>query len=165
MRSGQDSSRDESENGPPRRPDGFRFACPIRVRYSEIDGQGIVYNSRYLEYVDVGLAEYLRTVGLPYREMVEQHGFDPSLVKATLEFRRAATIDELLWVHARVLAIGRTSVTMEFEILREVSAETVASVRIVYVNFDTTTQSARPVPPEIRRRIEAFEGTAFPSPA
>lgn len=146
-------------------PEGFRFACPIRVRYSEIDGQGIVYNSRYLEYVDVALAEYFRALGFQYQELVENHGFDPSLVKATLEFRRAARFDELLQIHTRVEAIGRTSFGMMFEIVREESGEVLTSARIVYVNFDKTTQSARPVPESIRRRIEAFEGVAFPAPA
>ena len=141
---------------------GFRFACPIRVRYSEIDVQGIVYNSRYLEYLDVALTEYFRALGLPYREMVEQHGFDPSLIKATLEFTRAARFDEVLHVRARVVAIGRTSFTMDFEIVREEDGEQVTSAQIIYVNFDKTTQGSRPVPDAIRRRIEAFEGTVFP---
>ncbi|MBI4736341.1 MAG: hypothetical protein HY766_09850 [candidate division NC10 bacterium] len=46
---------------------GFRLACPVRVRYSEIDRQGIVYYSRYLEYVDVALSEYFRALGFPYQ--------------------------------------------------------------------------------------------------
>ena len=144
---------------------GFRFAWPIRVRYSEIDGQGIVYNSRYLEYVDVTLTEYFRAMGFQYRELVEQHGFDPSLVKASLEFKRAAHFDEPLLVHARVAAIGRTSFSMDFEIVGEENGEPVASAQIVYVNFDKATQGSRPVPDAIRRRIEAFEGTGFPSPS
>ncbi len=144
--------------------EGFRFACPVRVRYSEIDGQGIVYNSRYLEYVDVALAEYFRALGFPYQELVQQHGFDPSLVKATLEFRRAARFDEVLRIHARVVAVGRTSFSMAFEIVREESGELVTSARIVYVNFDKDAQSSRPVPESIRQRIEAFEGVPFPSP-
>lgn len=141
--------------------EGFRFAWPVRVRYSEIDGQGIVFNSRYLEYVDVTLTEYLRAVGFQYNEIVERHGFDPSLVKATLEFKRVARFDEALLVHARVAAIGRTSFSMDFEITLAPNGEPVTSVQIVYVNFDKATQSSRPVPEEIRRRIEAFEGTSF----
>jgi acyl-CoA thioester hydrolase len=144
---------------------GFRFACPIRVRYSEIDGQGIVYNSRYLEYIDVALTEYFRALGFPYQEMVEKHEFDPSLVKATLEFKRAARFDEELVIHARVMAIGRTSFTMDFEIARQANDELITAGQIVYVNFDKHTHSSRPVPAEIRRAIEAFEGTSFPLPS
>lgn len=144
---------------------GFRFACPIRVRYSEIDRQGIVYYSRYLEYVDVTLSEYFRALGYPYQELVEQHGFDPSVVKATIEFKRTARFDELLRVQARVVAIGRTSFSMDFEITREAGGESVASAQIVYVNFEKAAQASRPVPKSVRRRIEAFEGITFPPPA
>jgi len=143
--------------------EGFRFSCPIRVRYSEIDRQGIVYNSRYLEYVDVALTEYFRALGVPYQEMIERHGFDPSLVKATLEFKRAARLDEDLRVYGRITSIGRSSFSMEFRIIREEGGDLVTGAEIVYVNFDTATQSSRPVPEEIRRRIEAFERTAFPA--
>lgn len=144
-------------------PEGFRFSCPIRVRYSEIDSQGIVYNSRYLEYVDVALAEYFRALGLPYQEMVEQHGFDPALVKATLEFKRTARFDQVLRIYARIGAIGRTSFQMEFQIVREATEELVTRAQIVYVNFDTHSQSSRPVPESIRRQIQQLEGTLPPA--
>lgn len=146
-------------------PEGFRFACPVRVRYSEVDRQEIVYYSRYLEYVDVAFTEYFRAVGFGYQELVEQHGFDPSVVEATLEYRRPARFDDLLHVRARVVAIGHASLRMEFEIGREENGEAVASVRIVYVNFNKANQTSRPVPDSIRRRVEAFEGTAFPRTA
>ncbi len=145
-------------------PEGFRFAWPIRVRYSEVDGQGIVFNSRYLEYVDIALTEYLRAVGFQYHEIVERHGFDPALVKATLEFKRAARFDEELQVCARVTAIGRTSFTMDFAITRAANDELVTSIQIVYVNFDKAAQTSRPVPENIRRRIEVFEGIPLPCP-
>lgn len=146
-------------------PEGFRFACPVRVRYSEVDRQGIVYYSRYLEYVDVAHTEYFRAVGFEYQDLIDRHGFDPSVVQATLEYERPACFDDVLRVQARVVAIGRTSFRMEFEIAREHSDEPVASAQIVYVNFDRATQSSRPVPESIRRRIETFEGSTFPASA
>lgn len=138
--------------------DGFRFSWQLRVRYNEIDFQGIVYNSRYLEYVDAALTEYLRHLGFDYSELPEKHGFDPSLAKATVEFQRPASFDDLLTIFARVTRMGRTSLTMAYEIHREGSPDTVAAVEIVYVNFDKQSQAARPIPEAIRKAIEAFEG-------
>ncbi len=146
-------------------PEGFRFACPVRVRYSEVDRQGIVYYSRYLEYVDVAHTEYFRAVGFEYQDLIDRHGFDPSVVQATLEYQRPACFDDVLQVQARVVAIGRTSFRMEFQIARKQSDEPVARAQIVYVNFDKATQSSRPVPESIRRRIETFEGSTFPASA
>ena len=42
----------------------FRFSFPKRVRYAECDPQGIVFNSRYLEYLDIGITEYWRAAGI-----------------------------------------------------------------------------------------------------
>jgi acyl-CoA thioester hydrolase len=143
--------------------EGFRFVSPVRVRYSEVDRQGIVYYSRYLEYVDVAHTEYFRAVGFEYRDLIERHGFDPSVVQATLEYKRPAHFDDILNVHARVVAVGRTSIRMEFQVARASDNEQVARAQIVYVNFDRDTQSSRPVPESIRRRIETFEGSTFPA--
>lgn len=49
-------------------------------------------------------------------------------------------------------------------IARQASGELVTGAQIVYVNFDKATQSVRPVPEEIRRRIEALDGVSFTSP-
>ena len=144
---------------------GFRFSYPLRVRYGEVDRQAIVYYSRYLEYVDVAFTEYFRAVGFDYQELVEQHGFDPSVVKATLEYKRPARFDESLRVHARVVAIGRTSFRMEFETVRDTDGEPIVSAQIIYVNFDKASQSSRHIPDTIRRCIELFEGTIFPPSA
>ncbi len=146
-------------------PEGFRFTCPVRVRYSEVDRQGIVYYSRYLEYVDVAHIEYFRAVGFEYHDLIERHGFDPAVVQATLEYMRSARFDDVLHVHARVVAIGRTSFRMEFQFVRTPGDERVARAQIVYVNFDNATQSSHPVPESIRRRIETFEGTTYPASA
>ena len=42
----------------------FRFIWTARARYAEVDAQAVVFNSRYLEYFDIGITEYFRAVGL-----------------------------------------------------------------------------------------------------
>ncbi|MYF85908.1 MAG: acyl-CoA thioesterase, partial [Rhodospirillaceae bacterium] len=44
----------------------FRFHHPLRVRYAEVDGQGVAYNAHYLTWYDVGITEYLRAIGHDY---------------------------------------------------------------------------------------------------
>ena len=43
---------------------GFAFSTTLRVRYAEIDGQKIVFNSRYLEYADVAATEFWDWTGI-----------------------------------------------------------------------------------------------------
>ena len=43
---------------------GFAFSTRFKVRYAEIDGQRVVFNSRYLEYADVAETEYWEWTGI-----------------------------------------------------------------------------------------------------
>ena len=58
----------------------FRFHHKIRVRFSETDLQGIVFNANYLIYCDVAWTEYLRALGLTWHAMV-QGGVDTVLAR------------------------------------------------------------------------------------
>ena len=42
--------------------DDFRFFHPLRVRWAEVDPQGIVFNGNYLTYADVAITEYFRAL-------------------------------------------------------------------------------------------------------
>ncbi len=44
----------------------FRHRMPLRVRWAEVDRQGVVFNGHYLTYCDVCVTEYWRAVGLAY---------------------------------------------------------------------------------------------------
>ena len=44
--------------------DGFAFSTAFKVRYAEIDGQKVVFNSRYLEYTDVAATEFWEWAGI-----------------------------------------------------------------------------------------------------
>ena len=44
----------------------FRHRMPLRVRWAEVDKQGVVFNAHYLLYCDVCVTEYWRAVGVHY---------------------------------------------------------------------------------------------------
>ncbi len=54
----------------------FRFVYRLRVRWAEVDRQGIVFNGHYLTYFDVGITEYYRALGFPYPDGLAEHGTD-----------------------------------------------------------------------------------------
>ena len=55
----------------------FRFTHSLRVRWSEVDRQGIVFNGNYLNYFDVAMGEYWRALGFPYPAgLAPFHGVD-----------------------------------------------------------------------------------------
>ena len=54
-----------------------QHTCQIRVRYSETDQMGTYYNSRALEWFEVGRSELSRSMGLPYAEWEQRGAFLP----------------------------------------------------------------------------------------
>ncbi len=140
--------------------DDFACAHRLRVRWSEVDMQKIVFNGHYLTYIDTAIAEYWRAIGLPYPEgYVERYASDMFLRKATVEYLGSAGYDDELDVLCRASRLGRSSMTFLFEIWRGAS-ELLVTAELVYVNADPKSKAAAPLPDEVRQRIRGFEKTA-----
>ncbi len=133
----------------------FAFSHPLRVRWAEVDRQGIVFNGHYLTYFDVGITEYWRAIGYPYPGALLEQGNDTFAVKATIEYKAPAQYDDLLDVMVRVGRIGRTSLQFVLQIDR---GETqLVSGELIYVNADADTRKPAPVPVFLREAIARFE--------
>lgn len=136
----------------------------LRVRWSEVDMQKIVFNGNYLNYIDVAIAEYWRAIDLPYPHgYVDRYANDVYLRKATVEYLGSARYDDVLDVHTRVAKLGRTSMTFLFEIWRaepDPTDKPLITAELVYVNADPTTMTAAPLPVAVRGLIAKFERTA-----
>lgn len=139
----------------------YRFCHPIRVRYCETDAQEIVFNSRYLEYCDAAGTEYFRAAGIAPKEMLPRYHFDIVLAHAELDYVAPARYDDLLKVYVRTSKIGRTSLTMHFEVRSEDDQAALCRILIQYVNYDRGLGKAAPVPPGVRAAIAKIEGQAI----
>jgi acyl-CoA thioester hydrolase len=82
---------------------------PLRVRWAEVDRQGVVFNAHYLLYADVCVTEYWRAVGMRYPGDFEPLGSDLYVRKATVDYRAAALYDDELEVCGRIARIGGSS--------------------------------------------------------
>jgi len=133
----------------------FTFSHSLRVRWAEVDRQGIVFNGHYLMYFDVGITEYWRALGYPYPDGLLQHGTDLYVKKASIEYHASAQYDDVLNVMVRVARIGRSSLQFLLEIHR--GAEHLISGDVLYVNADPTTRKSQSVPEFLRHAIGNLE--------
>ena len=137
----------------------FRFHFTLRVRWSECDAQGIVFNGRYLDYLEIAQSEYYRNLGMLLYDEFQRTYFDTATVKITVEFKAPARVDELLDIYSRVAAIGSTSMTQHTEIYRDGTDELLTRGDTVYVDYDSDKGVARVVPDDVRELVEHFERT------
>ena len=135
----------------------FRFAHPWRVRYNEIDAQGVVYNAHYLTFFDVAIYEYFRGLGFLQDQEAKASGCDFHVVKALVNYKSPLKFDDEFTIGIRVSRIGRSSITFACAILRESVAAPLATGEIVWVYTDQTTKTSLPVPEALLATIARFE--------
>jgi acyl-CoA thioester hydrolase len=139
----------------------FRHRMPLRVRWAEVDKQGVVFNGNYLLYADVCVTEYWRAVGMKYPEDFEPLGADLYVRKATVDYRAAAEYDDELDVCGRVARIGGSSLQFVVEMFRRgEEAVPLVGCELVYVYVDAASKAPRRVDEAFRARIRAFEKIA-----
>jgi acyl-CoA thioester hydrolase len=134
---------------------GYKFTMPLRVRWAEVDRQGVVFNAHYLTYFDVAITEYWRAIGLPYPDGFANLGCDLYVVKAVVNYHAPLEYDDLLEVGVRVARLGTSSLTFSIQIDRQGKCLTTGEV--VYVTTDIASRQSYPIPEKLRRTIEAFE--------
>jgi len=139
--------------------DDFKFHTSLRVRWMECDAQGIAFNGSYMTYLEVGQAEYFRNLGFSIYRIAQRGYFDSAVVKAVIEFKAPARVDEILDICAKVSHVGNTSLTLEAEIYPQNSGSLLTTIQAVYVGFDAQSTTTRPVPDAIRELINHFEAT------
>ena len=89
----------------------------VRVRYAETDQMGVVYHSNYLIWFEVGRVEFIRQLGLSYKQM-EEDGFGISVVDAHLRYRQPARYDDELLIETRLTAVRGAVLRFEYRIVR-----------------------------------------------
>jgi acyl-CoA thioester hydrolase len=136
----------------------FRHRLPLRVRWAEVDRQGVVFNAHYLLYADVCITEYWRAIGMRYPDAFLAQGCDLYARKAVVDFRAAAVYDDELEVCGRIARIGRSSLQFALELVRGgQTGALLAAIELVYVNVDAASRTPQRVPDPLRRRIRDFE--------
>lgn len=63
------------------------------VRYAETDAQGVVHHANYLSWFEEGRSDYLRQLGLHYRDF-EIGGFFVVVVEAEVRYRAPAFYED-----------------------------------------------------------------------
>lgn len=138
----------------------FKFHVTKRVRYAEIDAQAVVFNSRYLEYFDIGITEYWRAVGVydrwPHRDSPEFH-----VARAEVDYKVPILLDEEIDICVRAARVGKSSMTFLFELHGKGKDELRAAGTIVNVHVAEAQGASTPVPDEFVNLFEAFEGRSL----
>jgi acyl-CoA thioester hydrolase len=96
----------------------YSHQTKIRVRYSETDQMGYVYNGNYAQYYEVGRVEMLRSLGMTYGSM-ESEGVMLPLLELKSKFIKPALYDQELTIKTTVKERPGVRMYFDYEIYNE----------------------------------------------
>ncbi len=111
----------------------------IRVRYGETDRMGYCYYGNYAQYYEVGRAELIRSLGLSYKNLEEEHGILMPVMSMNIRFVRPALYDEKLRILTSLRKLPGKTMTFHSEIFNEKNKRVNGGyVKLGFVSSDKT---------------------------
>ena len=127
----------------------------LKVRYSEIDCQKIVYNSHYLTYFDISISELLDDV-FDQDEYIKKTNNEFHTVSVQMDFKLPAKLNDRLEIFSVIKKIGNSSLTFYQEIYKENSNELINSAEIIWANVNQTEMKSTSVPDDVRKKFKKY---------
>ena len=128
----------------------------IDVAWGEMDAFQHVNNVVYFRYFESARIAY-------FNEIADgeffSSGFKPILAKTECSYLRPVVYPDTLEIESAVSRMGTSSLTMSYRVLSRQQGDVVAEGAAVVVNVDPETGKSRPLPAEMRARIEQLQGS------
>lgn len=94
------------------------FEIQTRVRYGETDKMGYVYHGNYPMYYDMARTEFLRSMGLSYKEL-EDSGVLMPVISLSVKYKAPVFYDELITIRVTVKEMPQTRMHFFYEIFNQ----------------------------------------------
>jgi len=91
----------------------------VRVRYAETDQMGIVYYANYLVWFELGRVELLRSLGLAYSQLEEEHECILPVVEAVCRYRSPARYDDEILIETQLAMLRGSVLKFAYRIFRK----------------------------------------------
>ena len=108
-----------------------------RVRYSETDQMGVVYHGNYAQFFELGRTEWLRSLGVTYKNM-EVSGIMLPVISLKCNFIKSALYDDVLTIHTFLKKEPLVKIEFDYEIKNQ-DAELICTGNTVlaFMNSET----------------------------
>lgn len=94
------------------------YNTTIRVRYSETDQMGVVYHGNYAQFFEIGRTEWLRSLGITYKDM-EKSGVMLPVISLSTNFKKSALYDDELKITTSLKKKPTVKIEFDYEITNQ----------------------------------------------
>jgi acyl-CoA thioester hydrolase len=138
---------------PTLQPELFVYSFPVRVYFESTDAGGVVYHGEYFKFLERARTEWLRHLGFNHQALARDHGMMFAVTSLTIDFQKAARLDDNLAVSVRLESLGKVRSVFAQEIRRDDDVIVLARVTVASL----TAEGFKPVeiPASLRKKMEA----------
>lgn len=125
----------------------FGHKVQVRVRTWEVDWQGVVHNSYYIRYMEIGRLEHRRSYGYNLSpDGTFDDGIKVFVVHNSVDYFSTATLDDVLNIYTRICWVKNSSFCFEHYIEKEKTSEIISEGKGILVNVDPLTNLPQNLP-------------------
>ena len=95
-----------------------KFSANVRVRYGETDQMGVVYHGNYASYFEIARTEWLRNLGVTYKEL-ENKGIMLPVISLFFNFIKSAKYDDVLTIIVILKKKPLVKIELDYEIYNQ----------------------------------------------
>jgi acyl-CoA thioester hydrolase len=125
----------------------------VRVAYADTDRMGVVYYANYLVLFERGRTEFLRSLGLRYRDLEEREGIYLPAIESHIQYLAPAHYDDLIRVRTFMTDARGAHIHFRYEVTLVESRQLIATGLTKHVTVDRDWKPIR-LPAELRRLLE-----------
>ena len=122
-----------------------------RVRYSETDQMGVVYHGNYAQFFELGRTEWLRKLGVTYKDM-EISGIMLPVISLNCNFIKSAKYDDLLTIETILVKKPLVKIEFDYKITNQ-NNELICTGNSVLAFINTNTQKPTKCPDYLLERL------------
>ena len=130
------------------------FTHTVRVRYAEVDAQGVVFNAHWLTYADDATTRWFEHLGYDPATLWtgSDASFDIMVRASSLDYVGAAHFDEEVALDVAPVRIGTTSFDLRYR--ARVGDRPAVTITTTYVVVVPGEQRSQPIPQDLRAHLE-----------
>lgn len=124
----------------------------FEVQWADADPAGWIHSASVLRYFEAAETDLFRRAGLTFTGILER-GWGMPRVHLEVDYRRPLRTHDTGTARARITRMGRSSITVSFELVKkgETEASVIGSLTMVIV--DLAAARAIPIPDEVRNGL------------
>jgi acyl-CoA thioester hydrolase len=129
------------------------FSMVQRVRFGDLDAMQHMNNVEYLRFFETARIDYLMGI-LPEHNPGSRRQFGFIFAECHIAYRSPAHFGEEIRTYVWPTALERSSIRLEFAMRSETDGRLLAEGYGVLVGYDYAAGESRPVPDELRERLQ-----------